>query len=71
MTTTEPAFEIFGSDKIAGLLEKLGMKEEEAIEHSMVSQAMKRARAKIESGVTKEIVSESEQEWYAKNVKKS
>lgn len=67
----EPAFEIFGSDKIVGLLDKMGMKEEEAIEHSMVSQAMKRARTKVEGGVTKEILTHSEQEWYAKNVKKS
>jgi hypothetical protein len=67
----EPSFEIFGSDKIVGLLDKMGMKEEEAIEHSMVSQAMKRARAKVESGVTKEIVTQSEEEWYVKNVRKS
>ncbi len=67
----EPAFEIFGSDRIVGLLEKLGVKEEESIEHNMVSQAMKRARAKIESSVTREIVTQSEAEWYAKNVKKS
>jgi hypothetical protein len=67
----EPSFEIFGSDKIAGLLDKMGMKEEEAIEHTMVSQAMKRARTKVESGVTKEIVTQSEQEWYAKNIRKS
>jgi hypothetical protein len=67
----EPAFEIFGSDRIVGLLEKMGMKEEEAIEHTMVSQSMKRARAKIESSVAKEIITQSEAEWYAKNVKKS
>jgi hypothetical protein len=67
----EPSFEIFGSDKIAGLLDKMGMKEEEAIEHTMVSQAMKRARTKVESGVTKEIITQSEQEWYAKNIRKS
>jgi hypothetical protein len=67
----EPAVEIFGSDRIVGLLDKMGMKEEEAIEHTMVSQSMKRARAKIESRVAKEIVTQSEAEWYAKNVKKS
>lgn len=52
-----------------GLLDKLGMKEDEAIEHVMVSQSMKRARIKIESGVTKELPAQSEQEWFAKNVK--
>ncbi|MBL7870794.1 MAG: hypothetical protein JNM78_04215 [Cyclobacteriaceae bacterium] len=67
----EPAFEIFGSDKIVGLLDRMGMKEEEAIEHSMVSQAMKRARTKVESSVAREIVTQSEREWYARNIKKS
>ncbi len=66
----EPAFEIFGSDRIVGLLDKMGMKEDEAIEHTLVSQSMKRARTKVESGVAKEIVTQSEEEWYARNVKK-
>jgi preprotein translocase subunit SecA len=67
----EPAFKIFGTDKISNLMERMGMKEDEVIEHAMVGSAMKRAREKVESGVTSEIVAQSEEEWYAKNVKKS
>lgn len=39
---------IFGSDKIKGLMMKLGMKEDEPIEHSMISNAIAKAQKKVE-----------------------
>jgi preprotein translocase subunit SecA len=39
---------IFGSDRIQGLLGKLGMEEGEAIEHSMVSKSIERAQKQVE-----------------------
>ena len=39
---------IFGSQKIAGLMEKLGMEEGEAIEHPWVSRAIENAQKKVE-----------------------
>ncbi|WP_423907567.1 preprotein translocase subunit SecA [Candidatus Spongiihabitans sp.] len=39
---------IFGSQKIAGLMEKLGMEEGEAIEHSWVTRAIENAQKKVE-----------------------
>src|SRR4051812_24073107 len=39
---------IFGSDRIQGLMGKLGMEEGEAIEHRMVSKAIQRAQKQVE-----------------------
>jgi preprotein translocase subunit SecA len=39
---------IFGSDRIKGLMGKLGMEEGEAIEHGMVSRAIERAQTQVE-----------------------
>ncbi len=39
---------IFGSQKVAGLMEKLGMDEGEAIEHPWVSRAIENAQKKVE-----------------------
>jgi preprotein translocase subunit SecA len=39
---------IFGSDRIQGLMGKLGMEEGEAIEHRMVSSAIERAQKQVE-----------------------
>jgi len=39
---------IFGSDRVQGLMGKLGMEEGEAIEHRMVSKAIERAQKQVE-----------------------
>ena len=39
---------IFGSDRISGIMEKLGMEEDEPIEHSMISRAIENAQRKVE-----------------------
>jgi preprotein translocase subunit SecA len=39
---------IFGSDRVAGLMEKLGMEEGEAIEHSWVTRAIENSQKKVE-----------------------
>jgi preprotein translocase subunit SecA len=39
---------IFGSDRIQGIMGKLGMEEGEAIEHGMVSRAIERAQKQVE-----------------------
>ena len=40
---------IFGSDRISGIMEKLGMEEGEPIEHNMVSKAIGNAQKKVEA----------------------
>jgi preprotein translocase subunit SecA len=39
---------IFGSDRIAGIMEKLGMEEDEPVEHHMISKAIENAQRKVE-----------------------
>jgi GTPase Era involved in 16S rRNA processing len=63
------AFEMFGADNIKNIMQKMGLKEDEAIEHAMVTKAMERAREKIASSVTHEIASSTEVEWYERNYK--
>lgn len=40
---------IFGSDRIKGIMVKLGMKENEPIEHAMISNAIAKAQKKVET----------------------
>jgi len=40
---------LFGSDRIAGLMEKLGLREGEAIENRMVSRAIENAQCRVEA----------------------
>ncbi len=44
----DPLMRIFGSDRIAGLMEKLGMEEGVPIEHKMVSRSIENAQKKVE-----------------------
>jgi preprotein translocase subunit SecA len=39
---------IFGSKRIAGIMDKLGMEDDEPIEHSMISKAIENAQRKVE-----------------------
>ena len=39
---------LFGSEKISGIMDKLGFKEGEVIEHSMISKSIERAQKKVE-----------------------
>ncbi|HLA48347.1 MAG: preprotein translocase subunit SecA [Nitrospinae bacterium RIFCSPLOWO2_02_FULL_39_110] len=40
---------IFGSDRISGLMERLGMEEDQPIEHKMITRAIENAQRKVES----------------------
>jgi len=39
---------LFGSDRIAGMMDKLGLKEGEEIQHSMITKSIERAQKKVE-----------------------
>jgi preprotein translocase subunit SecA len=39
---------LFGSDRIAGLMDRLGLKEGEVIQHSMITRSIERAQRKVE-----------------------
>ena len=40
---------IFGSDRISGIMDKLGMEEDEPIEHAMITRAIENAQRKVEA----------------------
>ena len=40
---------IFGADNIAGMMDKLGMAEDEPIEHSLITKSIERAQKKVEN----------------------
>jgi len=50
---------LFGSDRIAGLMDRLGLKEGEMIQHSMITKSIERAQRKVEEnhfGVRKRLL---------------
>jgi len=63
----EPLFQQFGGDKIIHLMQQLGMKEDELIEHNMISSAIKKAQEKIESRTGIEQTARSQKDWIEKN----
>lgn len=63
------AFQMFGAENIKSLMEKMGLKEDEAVEHAMVSKAMERAREKIAGTISTEIITSTETGWYQQNYK--
>ena len=64
----EPLFINFGSDKIAGLLKQLGLKENESIQHQMISAAIKNAQEKLERKIITEHSASSQAGWFQKNI---
>lgn len=64
----EPLFKKFGSDKIIDMAKKFGMKESEAIQHSLVTGAIKNAQEKIEKQLQVEHMAHSQQDWLQKNI---
>jgi hypothetical protein len=66
----DPSFKPFNSDRMIEIMEKMGMKDDEAIEHTMVTKSMERARKKIQEDIPLEQEASSEEEWFRKNLKK-
>jgi|SRR5687767_8382902 len=64
----EPMMKSFGSDNIVNLMRKLGMQEDEAISHGMVTKAIRNAQEKISKKVTTEIKCSSSEEWIRVNL---
>jgi len=65
----EPLFKHFGSEKMVPLMKMLGMKEDEVIEHSMVSKSIIKGQEKIADQVSMEQSAGSQEEWMRKNIK--
>ena len=48
MSLEDDLLRIFGSGRISGIMDKLGMEEDEPIEHNMISKAIENAQRKVE-----------------------
>lgn len=64
----EPLFKHFGSDKMIPLIRLLGMKENEVIEHSYVTQSIVKGQQKIADKVIIEQSANSQAEWMERNL---
>lgn len=65
----EPLFKHFGSDKLIPVMKMMGMKENEVIEHNMVTKSIIKGQEKIAQQVSLEQSAASQEEWMRKNVK--
>ena len=65
----EPLFRHFGSDKIIPMMKLMGMKENEVIEHQLVSKSIIKGQQKIEEQVSLEQAAASQAEWMERNLK--
>ena len=66
----EPLLSIFGGGKLIGVMQKLGMKEDDIIEHKLVSQSIAKAQKKIEGRMSIEQSTRSQAEWIERNLSK-
>jgi hypothetical protein len=64
----EPLFKHFGGEKIVHLMKQLGMKENESVEHKMLSKAVQNAQEKIQKKVVIEQTAYSQKDWIEKNL---
>lgn len=66
----EPFFAHFGGERMVSLMQTMGLSENEAIEHQMISAAIKNAQEKISKEVAIEHSATSQSEWFSKNIVK-
>lgn len=60
---SEPIFQLFGADRIIEMMQKMGMAENEMIEHSLVSDSIKRAQQNIASKSLINTSARSQGDW--------
>jgi hypothetical protein len=64
----EPLFTHFGGERIIQLMQQMGMKEDEPLEHTMITSAIQNAQQKLAKKVTVEHTAASMEEWFRKNI---
>ncbi|MEO5562997.1 MAG: hypothetical protein ABIR18_06165, partial [Chitinophagaceae bacterium] len=64
----EPLFDRFGGSKIVQMMKQLGMKEQDSVQHKMITQSIVNAQEKIEKKLGTEHLANSQEEWMAKNL---
>lgn len=64
----EPLFTHFGGAQITQLMQKLGMQENECVEHKMISSSIRNAQQKLAEKVLAEHTALSAAEWFRRNI---
>jgi hypothetical protein len=65
---TEPIFKKFGGEFIIELMHKLGMQENEMVEHKLISKSIRNAQEKMEKKIIIEQPANSAEDWFLRNV---
>ena len=63
----EALFKQFGGDKTLAIMRKMGMQEDEVLEHAMITSSIERAQQKLEKKAISDDASGSAAEWIRKN----
>lgn len=64
----EPFFQHFGGDRIITVMKKVGMSDDEPVEHAMITKALRNAQDKLNKKILLEQSARSQQEWLRKNI---
>lgn len=64
----EPIFQYFGGGRMMELMKKLGVQENEPIEHPTIGMALKNAQEKLAKKVSVESGANSQSAWFNKNI---
>jgi len=65
----EPLLKYFGGEKLITMMQNMGMKEDEPIEHTLITQSIANAQEKIEARISIEQSTRSQAEWMERNLK--
>ncbi|MCX6319054.1 MAG: hypothetical protein NTW29_17385 [Bacteroidetes bacterium] len=61
-------FRMFDGERIINVMSSLGMKEDEVIQHSMISSSIRKAQDKLEKEITVEHTARSTEAWFKMNI---
>jgi len=65
----DPLMEVFGAERIIETMSRMGTKEDEMLQHSMITKAISRAQQKLDDAVKNEQRADSQEEWFKRNYK--
>jgi hypothetical protein len=63
----DPLLHVFGSNNVKVMMQRFGLKENECIEHSLVTKSISNAQKKIEKKATNDSEAISQDAWFKKN----
>ncbi len=63
----DPLLKQFGGERISNLMKALGVDEEEAISHKMITSSLLNAQQKLDKEITTELLASSAEEWFTRN----